>query len=262
MVGLIDTDRYPIDLLGTPAGEAFVEACAQRFGDDGVLVLPGFLTSDAVAAIAAEATARLDAAFFCHSEHNVFLDDGVEHLAADDPRVRPLRTRVGSIANDLLDPAGPLQQLYDWPALTTFVGAVLGHEQFHRGEDPLGALSINVYGVGDMHEWHFDESPFSVTIMIQEAAHGGFFEYVTGLRSTDGMDLDGIRSILDGDESRVERLPFTAGSLSIFAGRNTLHRVTEVDGDVHRVVPVLTFDTTPGSVNSDAVRRLFWGRTS
>ncbi len=113
-----------------------------------------------------------------------------------------------------------------------------------------------------MHEWHFDESPFSVTVMIQEAAEGGFFEYVTGLRSTEGMDLDGIRGILDGDESRVQRLPFTAGSLSIFAGRNTLHRVTEVNGDVHRVVPVLTFDTTPGSVNSDTVRQLFWGRTA
>ncbi len=136
MVQLVDTERYPIDPVDTPAGKTLVEASAQRFGDDGVLVLPGFLTPDAVAAIAAEATARLDAAFFCHSEHNVFLDDGEEHLAADDPRMRPLRTRVGSIANDLLDAAGPLQRLYDWPALTAFVGAVLGYERFFRGEGP------------------------------------------------------------------------------------------------------------------------------
>jgi hypothetical protein len=259
---LVNTARYPLDDLESPVGTAFLQGCAQLFGETGALVLPGFLTADAVASVAAEASARVDQAFFCHNEHNVFLDDGLDGPDTEDPRVGSLRTSVGSIANDLIDSDGALQQLYDLPALTQFIGAVLGYSDFYCGADPLGALSINVYGDGDLHEWHFDESRFSVTVMIQEAELGGHFEFVPGLRTDAGADLDAIARVLDGDETQVQRLPLHAGSLSIFGGRNTLHRVTKVGGTRDRLVPVLTYDTVPGSVNSDTVRKLFWGRSA
>ncbi|MFB0927658.1 MAG: hypothetical protein QMB08_06235 [Acidimicrobiales bacterium] len=257
---LVDTNRYPLDRLESAGGRAFVRNCAESFNATGALVLPGFLTSNAVASIMAEVSVRVDQAFFCRREHNVFLDDGLVGIDAMDPRVRPLRTSVGSIANDLLESDGASQQLYDWPALTQFIGSVLGYSDFYRGADPLGALSINVYGDGDIHEWHFDESTFTVTIMIQEAERGGHFEFVPGMRTDHAVDLDAIKRVLDGDETQVQRLLLGAGSLSIFGGRNTMHRVTEVGGDRHRLVPVLTYDTAPGSINSTAVRELFWGR--
>lgn len=260
---LVATDRYPIDQLDTPFGREFVADCARSFAATGALVLPGFLTEHALTRIVAEAEQCRSHAYFCRSDHTIFLDDGgpQDGLDAADPRVRTLRTRVGSIANDVLDTDGALQQLYEWPALTEFIGAVLGYDDFFRGEDPLGAVSINVYGHGDMHEWHFDESRFSVTIMIQEAEQGGHFEFVSGLRSDSEVNIEGLAGVLNGDVSAIQRLPFDAGSLSIFGGRNTLHRVTEVGGDRARLVPVLTYDTKPGSVNSDAVRKMFWGRT-
>lgn len=254
---LVDTDRYPLDRIDSGSGQAFVAECINSFAADGAVVLPGFLTDAAVAAIADEARGLTDEAFSCHSEHTVFLD----HEASGNGE-QMLQTRVSSIANDLLDPQGVLQRLYEWEPLTSFIGAVLGYDSFHRGEDPLGALSINVYGQGDLHEWHFDESRFSVTVMIQEAEHGGHFEYIHGLRTHEHVDGAGIQRVLEGDEAQVKRLPFTTGSLSIFAGRNTMHRVTEVAGARQRLVPVLTYDTQPGSVNSEAVRRLFWGRAS
>jgi len=264
---LVDTTRYPVESLGSAVGQRLVADCVRSYANDGAVVLPGFLTADAVESIAREGHAQISRAFFCRSEHTVFLDegrpgDGGNESDPFDPRRRMLQTSVGSIANDFLDPQGALQQLYEWAPLTAFIGAVLGHANFHRGADPLGALSINVYGQGDLHEWHFDESQFSVTIMIQEADVGGHFEYVSGLRSDGHVDIAGIQQVLDGDESQVQRLPFGAGSLSIFAGRNTLHRVTEVAGTRPRLVPVLTYATTPGSANSDAVRELFWGRTA
>ena len=267
---LVDTERYPIDRLDTPEGKAFVAASAAQFASTATLLLPGFLTPEAVATMATETLACLDKRYRCRSEHNVFLDDGSSAIGEDggkndaavvDPRTRPLRTSVASIANDHLGADDALRQLYAWPALTSFIGAVLGCAEFHRGADPLGALSINVYEAGDCHEWHFDESRFSVTLMVQESERGGYFEYVSGLCTDDGADIDGIGQVLDGDVTKIERLPFVAGSLSIFGGRNTLHRVTEVSGDRPRLVPVLTYDTVPGSVNSERVRTLFWGRT-
>ncbi len=70
-----------------------------------------------------------------------------------------------------------------------------------------------------------------------------------------------VGGILDGDRSTVVRVPFEPGTLFIFSGRNSLHRVTRLEGDRPRLVPVLCYDTKPGSINSDEVRTLFWGRT-
>jgi len=267
-VELVDLVRYPIDRLDGAEGRALVDRCRREFTDTGVVVLPDFLTPSTVAAIVDEAAAGVAQTFVSVDDHNVFLDDGPdgtkgsEKLDADDPRVRRVATRVGSIACDLLATEGALRSLHEWAPLTAFVGAVLGHDEFHRGVDPLGAVSINVYQEGDRHGWHFDESRFSVTAMVQESETGGHLEFVTGLRTDDAADLDAIRRVLDGDESSVQRLPFRPGSLSIFGGRNTMHRVTPVGGTRPRLVPVLTYDTQPGSVNSAAVQQLFWGRTA
>lgn len=50
--------------------------------------------------------------------------------------------------------------------------------------------------------------------------------------------------------------------LAIFAGRVSLHCVTEVLGAHPRFVAVLAFNSKPGVMNGDEVRQLFWGRTS
>ena len=97
--------------------------------------------------------------------------------------------------------------------------------------------------------------------MMQEAEEGGHFEYMPHLRRPDGGEYDTIDRVLDGDERDVQRLPFSAGTLSIFAGRLSMHRVTEVLGRRLRLVAVLAFNGKPGITNSDEVRKLFWGRT-
>jgi hypothetical protein len=111
-----------------------------------------------------------------------------------------------------------------------------------------------------VHGWHFDESEFTVTMMLQPAESGGAFEYVNGLREGRGEDYEAVGRVLDGDESGVESLPHPAGSLFIFAGRKTLHRVSKLGGTRPRLVPVLCFAEAPDLTNSAAVRRLFWGR--
>ena len=70
-----------------------------------------------------------------------------------------------------------------------------------------------------------------------------------------------VAAVLDGDRGRVLELPFTAGALLIFGGRQMLHRVTRVGGARPRLVPVLTYADRPGLANSEAVRMVFWGRT-
>ena len=113
---------------------------------------------------------------------------------------------------------------------------------------------------GGEHGWHFDESEFTVTLMLQAPESGGTFEYVPQIRgAADEKEI--VASVLDGDRNRVVEMPFTPGTLLIFGGNQTIHRVTRVRGKRPRLVPVLCFSEQQDQKNSATVRKLFWGRT-
>ena len=257
---LVDLATYPIADLDQPDAVALVQRCRDTLRREGTVVLPGFLSAQARVEIAREARDGASQAFFCDNTHNVYLAADDESFGEDHPRRRRLHTVVGSVAFDLLTPEARLRALYNWDPLVEFIRAVIDVPELHRLADPLGACSINVFRPGDEHEWHFDEAEYTTTIMLQEAEDGGFFEYLPHLRQPDGSEADRISTLLDGDEHGVQRLAFSVGDLSIFGGRRSLHRVTEVLGDTTRLVAVLTFNTKPGVMNSESVRRLFWGR--
>ena len=255
---LVNLTRYPVHQGAT---SELVTTCRAEFSKQGVCLLPQFLSPDAIECMTAEANSALGKAFYCHNFHNAYLrkeDDAT--YPENHARNRRLRTDVGSIAFDYLPADGALVALYQWDVLTRFIGNVLGFDTLYRGADPLGALSINVFEPGGAHAWHFDESHFTVTIMLQPAGQGGRFEYVPNVRDSEDDHYADVERILDGDDSQVLDLPLEPGTLSIFAGRNTLHRVTTVAGERHRLVPVLCYDQQPGSLNSEDVRELFWGR--
>ena len=58
--------------------------------------------------------------------------------------------------------------------------------------------------------------------------------------------------------------PFTPGTLQVFAGRYSLHRVTDVAPSAtrDRLVAVLCFASEPRLRNSPEVQEMFWGRRS
>jgi hypothetical protein len=51
-----------------------------------------------------------------------------------------------------------------------------------------------------------------------------------------------------------------AGSLNVFAGKNTLHRVSTVRGARSRLIAVFSYYDKPGVFFSDAERIGFYGR--
>ena len=257
---IVDLERHPLD--DAVRTSAFIRECASRFARDGVCLLPRFLRGPALARAAEETIALLGKTFYCRNTHNAYLKAGAApEFPAKHPRNRLLHTEVGSIANDYLPSGAVLSRLYAWDPLVRFIEGVTGAPALHRSADPLGALSVNVFEPGGAHEWHFDESRFSITLMLRPAERGGHFEYVPGVRGEDSEGYDEVGRILDGEVEPV-RMPFEAGTLSIFAGHHTLHRVTAVRGHRHRLVAVLCYNREPGVANSDEVRKLFWGRAA
>ena len=257
---MVNLERYPIDKVDSADCAAFVRACRSRFVEDGLCVLPEFIRPAALEVLAVEANGCAGDAWFCNGTHNVYLTQNDAHVPPDDVARRQERTYVGSVPYDRIGADSSLRRLYLWDPLKNFVGSVLGKPRLHRFADSLGACSINVFVDGGEHGWHFDESEFSVTLMLQAPESGGSFEYVAGIRGCED-EQSIVAAVLDGDRARVRELPFAAGTLLIFGGRQTLHRVTRVGGPRPRLVPVLTYAERPGLENSEAVRKLFWGRT-
>ena len=257
---MVDLARYPIADPGSTAGAAFRQACRERFLEDGLCVLPEFIRPEALEALAREAEGSTGDAWFCRNTHNVYLTTHDPGTPAGDVAGRQERTFVGSVPYDRIEEDSSLRRLYLWDPLKDFVGAVLGKERLYRFADPLGACSVNVFVDGGGHGWHFDESEFTVTLMLRPPESGGSFEYVPRIRGREDEKAI-VGAVLDGDRGSVIELPFTAGTLLIFGGRQTLHRVTRVRGARPRLVPVLCYGERPGLENSEAVRKLFWGRT-
>ncbi len=255
---MVDLERYPIT-DGATGADTFLTNCRATFEKTGLCALPNFIQSNALDVLATEANTLSDAAFFCKSSHNAYLTDDDATLGESDVRRRQEETYVGSVAYDLIPEDAALRRLYQWDPLRDFIGGVLGKDALHRFADPFGACSINVFRDGGEHGWHFDESEFTVTLMLQRPDEGGAFEYVPMIRGR-ADETEIVERVLDGDRSGVVQLPFTAGTLLIFGGNQTIHRVTRVSGDRPRLVPVLCYAEQAGVTNSPEVRQLFWGR--
>jgi hypothetical protein len=53
----------------------------------------------------------------------------------------------------------------------------------------------------------------------------------------------------------------TPGTLMVFEGRRSIHRVSPVVGATSRVVGLLGYDTEPGTSSSDLLKLVRYGRT-
>ena len=116
-----------------------------------------------------------------------------------------------------------------------------------------------------MRSWHFDETEFSVTLMLSAAEAGGEFDFAPCVRERAGRvggegELARVGELMGGGSEGLQRLRITPGALSIFRGHTALHRVTRVEGSATRLVAVLAFNREAGVTNSEEVRECFWGR--
>ncbi len=255
---MVDLERFPVDDLNSDEGQAFLAECRRKYREEGACLLQGFIKPFALDILAAEAEAVADRAYFCEDSHTAYLQTSAGTATGHEAVME--KTSVGSIAYDNIPANASLRRLYEWEPLKNFIAAVLGKPGLYHFADPLGACSVNVFRHDGQHGWHFDESEFTVTLMLQQPEQGGDFEYVPMIRGREDEGEQVMRAIA-GTSDAVHRLPFNPGTLSIFDGRQTLHRVTKVLGQRLRLVPVLCFSEKPGQTNSEEVRRLFWGRS-
>jgi len=137
---------------------------------------------------------------------------------------------------------------------------VMDKPQLFVMADPLARLNVMDYRPGEALNWHFDRSQFTTTLLIQAAEAGGEFEYRTDLRSDTDPNYDGVARMLRGDDPQVHVNPLAGGTLNVFKGRNTLHRVSTVRGSRKRLIAVFSYYDRPGVLFSREERLGFFGR--
>ncbi len=258
----VDLDRYPITCLDGPAGRALVARGRRALAADGALSLAGFIQPEAQGGLAAEARGLSPLAHLMVEAHTVYFEPPEPGLPPDHPRRRLGRTAKGGVAYDRIPAGAGLRRLYEWDALTGFIAALLGVARLYRHADPLAALNLNVFGAGQGLDWHFDRADFSVTLSLQTPDEGGVFEYVPRLRSETEPNYNGVARVLAGSDIGIRRLSFAAGTLALFQGRHSPHRVTPVAGGRDRLVAVLSYTAEPGVTFSPYAQRLFYGRAA
>jgi alkylated DNA repair dioxygenase AlkB len=287
----MNTTRYPwLDDLESPEAAEAIRSARKIYTSDGAVIFHDFITDEALRESTAVSNANDAAAFTTDDVHTPYLKDISSDYPVNSIYNHQMQTRVASIAYDELPKESSLPKLYRDPRLLQLVKRVVGVEELYLSNDPLGCCSINVFRPGDFHSFHFDESEFSTTLMLQEDADGGgLFQYTPPVKfSSSDLALAEVASAIEAYDERLkdvdsstthfaesasanvapspppplQTLNFTPGTLSIFSGSKSLHRVTTVRGSNSRLVAVFTYSNVPNFCNSSRVQKLFWGRSA
>ena len=242
-------------------GSALLAECKQTLESDGVLVLPDFLSVQAIAAVRCEGEQSRHLAYYTASKHNVYLLPADPAFAPDHPRNREVASSKGCITTDQVPAGSALHALYGATQFRAFVCAVLGEPALHEYADAMSSVNLHFASEGQELGWHFDNSSFAITLLIQKPEGGGVFEYVKNVRDADRGEFNyaSCGQVLDG-AMPVQTLAMDPGTLVLFRGRNSMHRVTPVRGGRTRMLAVLAYNTQPGISLSESARMTFYGR--
>lgn len=255
----IDLSRYPIEQPGPDRDVVIAEARA-AVDSVGCAVLRGFVRADRLPALVAECDRTASFGHCNFNRTNPYFTADREDLPVSHPLRRFFDRSNAFVPADHFGDDSILRAIYEWPAFAPFVQAVLGEEQFHRYADPLADVIVNLAEEGAGFPWHFDTNNYTVTLSIQNALHGGEFEYCPHLRTPTDENYEGVERVLDGDTSFTHTLRMQPGDLQIFKGRYSLHRVTPLAGPQKRYVAIFSYVEEPGMVGSPERTRQLYGR--
>lgn len=252
---VINLERYAL------GQDSFRSECKNTLDKQGVLVLPDFLTRSAIASIKREGEENQHLAYYTANNHNIYLKPVNREYPPHHTRNREVVSSKGCITTDQIPANSALHRLYNALDFLQFLCAVLDEPELHEYADTMSSINLHYAGEGQELGWHFDNSSFAITLLIQSPEGGGEFEYVKDVRDANNgeMNYELSRKILD-DEVPIEILAMDPGALVLFRGRNSMHRVTPARGEHPRMLAVLAYNSEPGISLSKSARMTFYGR--
>lgn len=259
---ILDLERYPLDRPGSTGWETLVQRCRADLVRDGMYNLEGLVRPDALERAVAELRPVIDTLSFTHRRrHNIYFRKEIPGLAADHPALAMTETVNHTVCADQILQAVPLW-IYEWSPFITFLAATMDKDALYPMRDALARVNVMAYRDGEALNWHFDRSEFTTTLLLQAPDEGGDFVYRTDLRNDSDPNYDGVARLLRGEDPEVKSLKLSAGTLNVFRGKNTAHKVSTVRGSRERIIAVFSYFDRPGVVFSREDQIGFYGRTA
>ncbi len=262
----LDLLTYPFENIDSEGYASLLARCRQSLVSKGLFSLAGLLSEGSCIDCVNTLVPRIAKDAFTHRrQHNIFFSENIPQLASSHPANTKLETSNRTLCHDqLIDTVLPT--IYHYQPFIDFLAACMGIDKLYPMADPLAAVNVMAYHEGEALNWHFDRSEFTTTLLLQAPQQGGCFEYRRGLKTatTDTgnavLDYDAIGELLAGCDKGVEREILSAGSLNVFRGIDTLHRVSPVAGNIDRIIAVFSYFDRPGVEFSAEERTGFYGR--
>lgn len=262
MRDILDLDRFPLDQPGSNAWRDLVARCRADLAREGMFNLEGFVQPGAVARAMAEIEPVMNTLSFVHRRsHNVYFRDDIPGLAPDHPALHKVDTINHTVCGDQIAESVPAW-IYEWPQFAVFLAATMEKATLFTMRDPLARMNVMRYGDGEALNWHFDRAEFTTTLLLQEPSGGGEFQYRSNLRTDTDPNYDGVASALEGRDPEVKSMRLSPGTLNVFKGKNTLHRVTTCTGPQSRYIVVYSYYERPGVTFSKQEQIGFYGRAA
>jgi hypothetical protein len=259
---IINTDRYPANDLSSAAAQGWIAEVRVQLERDGSCLLPDFVNPVMLEQMAQEVRGITHLAYPGPTEVSPYFFN--YQLGKDEslPEAHPLKHRgrrnLAQVAADLIPAEFLLNQLYRSRLMLDFLGAVTG-QPIYRNQDPYQSLNLSVMAEGGCQQWHFDSGDMVTTLLLQAPEAGGIFEYAPAIRSDEDENFDAVKAVLEGNSERVLQNRLQAGTLSLFRGHYSLHRVTPVEGQRQRLQAILGYSTRPNLFGNKESSILHYG---
>jgi hypothetical protein len=259
---VINLDRYPIEDINSLLFKALIQRLRKELDQQQYVVLPDFIQPKARQQAIEQIESVLHLANDNHSDRNCYLQREPDRsFPQDHPRNIFLPASIRMIAADLLPSNSPLKTLYYWDKMKKLVAGIVGVDDLYDNEDSLQPVNALCYRNGDRSGWHFDSTnAFTMTLMLQAPDQGGNFEMHPNTRTNDDQSYDRARKVVSGNNEGVVEVGREEGSLCIFRGCNSLHRVSPVKGDRLRMMGVFVYENETGITGDPEVNETVYGR--
>lgn len=258
MNAIVDTGRYPLE---DPTKHVeLIQRCREDWTASGSVSLEGFLRPEALKRCVEEIDPAMIARSYHHAaKHDIYFSDAHDVPEVVKAPALAQRSSNHTLTADQLD-GMIIQRVHRWPPLARFLESVLDKRSLFPMADAMAGVNVMGYREGDQIGWHFDRAEFTVTLLLRRPEQGGMFQYRRDLRGPGNRNHPGVVALLSGQDPEVIDLPIEAGTLNVFAGYRSPHRVTPSLGQTSRLVAVLSYMEEPNVVFSAEDRLRFYGR--
>jgi len=251
---IIDLDRYPIFDPDDPVLQRLVEEARDAFAKRGVFLAPDFIRPDALRTMLAELEALLP-----HARYHDRTQPAGERKDNSGTYELPERyvQRYATITYDRFEAGSLLRKFFECDALTAFVGRLFGEQTYYRSTDPVLACLAHIAKEGDGLSWHFDPNDGVTTLLLQSPEAGGVLEVAPWVRRDGEEGRAMVRAVVDGTYEGTVQIEQAVGTLVLFRGHRSLHRVTPVEGPTARINLVCSYSSEPGHAFSESHRQAY-----